>query len=276
MRYIFFGTPQFASLVLEKLVNSGFNPLAVVTNPDRPVGRKKILTAPTVKAGIGNTIKVLQPEVFDDSFIKELKLVGADVGVLAAYGKIITKEVIDVFPKGIVVVHPSLLPKYRGATPIQSVILNGEKATGVTLFLMDEQVDHGKIISKSQLSISNDDTYETLLQKLAQLSGDSLVDILLKYLEGKIMPKEQEHSMATYTKKIKTEDGFVDFKKESPEIIWRKVRALNPEPGVWTNWNSKRTKILEANFKNGQLTIKKIQIEGGKPQNSNLLYSTKH
>ncbi len=284
MKYIFFGTPEFSAIILDKLIKADFVPTAVVTNPDRPAGRGKILTASAVKtrimnqeSGIRNTIKILQPETLDGLFINELESVGAEAGVLVAYGKIIPKEVINVFPKGIIVIHPSLLPKYRGATPIQNAILNGDEKTGTTLFLMDEKIDHGPIIANKKAGIMNDDTYETLSQKLAGLSGDLLINTLPEYLEGRVLPKEQNHSQVTYTKKFTSEDGFVDpvdlkealEKKRPPkaEIIWCKVRALNPEPGVWTIWKGgRRMKILEADLINGNLNLKRVQFDGEKPR----------
>lgn len=302
MKYIFFGTPQFASIILEKLINAGLVPAAVVTNPDRPAGRKKILTASAVKNLIFKKIEIFQPEKLDDRFIGDIKRIKAEVGVLVAYGKIVPQEVMNVFSKGIIVVHPSLLPKYRGATPIQNAILNGDEETGITLFLMDEKIDHGKIISKSRLSIFNDDTYETLSKKLADLSADLLIKVLPDYSAGKVQLQSQNDSEAAYTKKFTSEDGFVDpidlkeaLEKKRPsvapigamegkaEIIWRKVRALNPEPGVWT-WacikmgqpsfasqceaseGRRRMKILEADLINGNLNLKKVQFEGEKPR----------
>lgn len=279
MKYIFFGTPEFSKIILEKLVGANFIPVAVVTNPDRPVGRKKIITSSPVKFKILNSkfkINVLQPEKLDHQFIHEIKSLGAEIGVLAAYGKIIPQELIDVFPKGIIVVHPSLLPKYRGATPIQSVILAGpssaqasagkEIETGTTLILMDDKVDHGPIISFKKLSKSDFDSFETLSKKLAELSADLLIETLPKYYSGEIKPQPQNHSEATYTKKFASEDGFVDLEKKSPEEIWRKVKALNPEPGVWTIKDNRRMKILEVDLIDKKLVLKKIQFDGEKPK----------
>ena len=269
MKYIFFGTPDFSKIILEKLILANMPPMAVVTNPDRPIGRKKIITPSHVKKliqDLGSKIQILQPEHLDHQFIQEVKNLGAEIGVLAAYGNIIPQELIDAFPKGIIVVHPSLLPKYRGATPIQSVILAGEQETGTTLIVMDDKVDHGAIISNSQFSISNDDNFETLSKKLADLSADLLIETLPKYYSGEIKPELQNHEEATYTKKFATEDGFVDLEKNSPEEIWRKIKALNPEPGVYTFKDGRRMKILEADLIDGKLVLKKIQFEGEKPK----------
>lgn len=268
MKYLFFGTPEFAAIILEKLITVGMPPALVICNPDRPAGRKKIITPPPTKIlAEKNQIPVWQPETLVNfqSEILNFKLDKIDFAVVAAYAKILPKEIIELPKLGIVGVHPSLLPKYRGSTPIQSVILNGEQETGTTLFLIDEKVDHGSILAVDHLPITKNDTYETLLKKLAELSGDLTVKILPKYISGKITPQTQNEAEATYTKKIGTQDAFVDCDKDTPESIARKVRALNPEPGTWTILNGKRTKILEAEIIEGKLKLKKIQIEGKKP-----------
>ena len=269
IKYVFFGTPEFAAIILDQLIKSGLIPVAIVTNPDRPVGRKKLITPSPVKVAAGN-ISVLQPENLDATFIENLKNFNAEVGILAAYGKIISPAVFKIFPKGIIVVHPSLLPKYRGATPIQTAILNGDKETGAALFLMDKKIDHGYIISNFQVSIFNDDNYETLMKKLAVVSADLLIKNVPKYLNGEIEPLPQDESQATYTKKFSTEDGRVNLDKDEPELIWRKVRALNPETGALTLLQAqgklKRMKILEADLIEGKLVLKKIQFEGEKPK----------
>ncbi len=268
-RYVFFGTPDFAAVVLDELIAAGMAPVAVVTNPDRPAGRKKELTAPAVKIFINGAdvnIPVLQPEKLDEAFIAELKSIGAEVGVLAAYGKIVPRAVFDIFPKGIVVVHPSLLPKYRGATPIQSAILAGEDSTGTTLFVMDEKVDHGPVLTTAQVPLLDMDTYSTLADKLAEASAALLIDTLPKYVHGEITPVPQSETGVTYTKKFSGEDGYVDLEKNEPVAIWRKVRALNPEPGVWTTKDGKRMKILAADLVDGKLALTRTQLDGELPK----------
>lgn len=277
MNYIFFGTPDFAAIILKKLIDAGYPPKAVVCNPDRPAGRRKVLTAPAVKLKTEDLklkTTILQPEILDAAFITQLKSFNADFAVLAAYGKILPKEIITLFPKGIVGVHPSLLPKYRGATPIQSVFLNGEKETGTSLFILDAKVDHGLILAQEKLAINELDTRITLEKKLALLSADLLIKTLLDWVEGKIKPKTQIESEATYTKKIATEDGFVDLEKDDPLLIYRKIKALNPEPGVYafiTKGDKKiRLKILEAELRDGKLILTKVQEEGKRPRSFGL------
>lgn len=273
--FVFFGTPRFAAIVLSTLLEHGLSPATIVTNPDRPVGRKKIITPPPTKIlAQKSNIPILQPESLSHSKF-EIQNSKFTLGVLAAYGKIVPKEVIELFPKGIIGIHPSLLPKYRGATPIQNALLEGDAKTGVTLFLTDEQVDHGKIISNAELLISNEDTYLTLEEKLAKLGAELLAQTLPGYLDGTIVPKEQEHAEATFTKKFSTDDAFVPIQdleaalegeKEKAVRIDRMVRALNPEPGAWTLQNGKRMKLLGSRITEDKLLLTKIQLEGKKPQ----------
>ena len=269
MQYVFFGTPDFAAVILEKLIEADFIPQAVVCNPDRPVGRKKIVTPPPVKSFILNhesrSIKVLQPEKLDSSFKSQISSFKSNFFIVAAYSKIIPKEILAIPKLGSIGVHPSLLPRLRGPTPIQTVILNGEKETGVTLYLMDEKIDHGKIISNLKFQISNLDTYETLMKRLDQSAATLVVEIIPKLIKGEIRPVTQNETEATHTKKFTAEDGFVDLAKDDPMVIDRKIRALNPEPGVWTIQNGKRLKLLEAKLSGGKLVLKKIQREGKNP-----------
>lgn len=261
MNYAFFGTPDFAAIILEKLIAAHIPPVLVVCNPDKPVGRKKIITPPPTKLlAIQHNIPVSQPEKLEVD-----KLSDAEFAIVAAYSKILPKKIIDSLDGGVIGVHPSLLPKYRGPSPIQTAILNGDKETGVTLFLIDERVDHGPLLIKREVQITNHN-YKELEKELAGLSGDLIIEALPKFIKGEIKPQPQDETQATYTKKFKTEDAYVNLEKDNPMIIERKVRALNPEPGVWTMKNGKRMKILEAELKDGKLLLKKIQFEGKKPR----------
>lgn len=266
MKYIFFGTPEFAAIILEKLAKAKMPPALVVCNPDKPAGRKKIITPPPVKIIAQKyDIEIWQPEKLETGKISKF-----DFAVVAAYATILPKGFLAALPDKFVGVHPSLLPKYRGATPIQSVILAGEKETGTTLFILDEKVDHGPILAARKLATSDKETYNSLLQKLAELSGDLLVETLPEFAKGKIRPRSQNEVAATYTRKFSTEDAQVDLDKDDQMLIERKVRALNPEPGVFTLSPSKgglvRIKILGASVKDGKIVLEKIQIEGKKPQ----------
>ncbi len=276
MKYLFFGTPEFAFSILSGLFIADLSPMGVVCNPDRPVGRKKVITPPPVKTlALENGIKIFQPEKlsgFDAN--------GADFAIVAAYSKIIPQNVLDMFPKGVIGIHPSLLPKYRGATPIQSAILAGEKETGVTLYMMDGKVDHGEIINNGKIKISEDDSYSSLENKSAELAVALVLEFIKNFNAGKIITMKQDESRATLTKKFVTQDGFVD-----PEVlseaqngasldkaiaISRKIKALNPEPGVFTlspsRGGPRRMKILEVELSDGKLKLKRVQYDGEKPK----------
>jgi len=279
-RYAFFGSPEFAAIVLAKLIDAELPPTIIICNPDRPVGRKQIITAPAVKIevrkkNLESRIEILQPE--KPSEVKDkLAALNLDFAVVAAYSQILRKDILAIPRLGIIGVHPSLLPKYRGATPIQSTILNGETETGVTLYKMGEGVDDGPILATSDnIQITSDETYETLHNKLAEIGGNLLVKIIPSFIAGIIRPQPQNNANATLTKKFETQDGFVDpvilrqaqdGDLEKAKEINRRVRALNPEPGIWTVLNNKRTKILEVDVIDGRLKLKKIQADGGKPQ----------
>lgn len=277
-RFAFFGTPAFAATVLAKLIANDFIPDTVVTNPDRPVGRRKIVTPPPVKQilleqdeSIRERIRLFQPE-----HSKELPLIPGgpyDFFVVASYGFILPKELLALPRLGTIGVHPSLLPRHRGASPIQNTILEGDREAGVSLFLIDEKVDHGPVVARETLDgydISSI-AYPELHDTLAELGGNLLVRTLPKFIEGKLAPEVQDESKATYSKKFTTDDARVDLEKDAPEMIWRKVRALNPEPGVFTMSTSKggprRMKILDADFSSGKLTLRRIQMEGKLPEN---------
>lgn len=267
--FAFLGTPEFAAIILEEIIKAGMTPALVVCNPDKPVGKKKIITAPPTKIIAQKyNIPVWQPEKIEtEEFRNKFKKI--DFALIAAYSKILPKEIIYAPRKGALVIHPSLLPRHRGATPIQNAILAGDEITGATLILADEKVDHGPIIAGKELEIKKDENYESLMERLAKLSSELILKTIPDWLADKIKLQTQNENYATCTKKFKTEDGFVDLEKESAETIMRKIRALNPEPGVWTIQNDKRTKILEAKLIDGKLKITKIQTEGKKPQSVN-------
>jgi methionyl-tRNA formyltransferase len=273
MRFAFFGTPQFAATVLEKLIAKDLVPDTVVTNPDRPVGRRKVVTPPPVKQvlmeqdeSVRERIRLFQPE-----HSKELPLIPGgpyDFFVVAAYGFILPKELLALPRLGTVGVHPSLLPRHRGASPIQATILQGDREAGVSLFLVDEKVDHGPVIARETLDGYDVASmhYRELHDVLAELGGNLLVRTLPEFIEGNITPKAQNESKATFTKKFTADDAFVDLEKDAPETVWRKVRALTPEPGVWTRRDGKRMKILDADYRGGKLVLRRTQMEGELPK----------
>lgn len=269
MKYVFFGSPEFAAIILRCLIATGMPPALVVCNPDRPVGRKKIITSPPTKMiAAKHGIPVCQPERLsvDSLSLTPSSFSSIDFFLVAAYAQIIPEKVLKLPRLGTIGVHPSLLPYYRGATPIQSVILNGDTETGVTLYTMDDKMDHGEIVKNEKCKVKNEETYTTLLKKLAELSGVLLIETLSKFMKGEIILTPQDHTQATFTKKFETADGFVDLAKDDPIIIDRKVRALNPDPGVYTFVDGKRRmKILETEIVDEKLQLIKVQMDGKKP-----------
>ena len=278
-KYVFFGTPRFAEIVLKGLIAAGFPPMAVVCNPDRPVGRKHVITPPPTKMvaiGTSSDIDVLQPEKLDDMLVKRVAEYGPDFFVVAAYAKIIPAAVLAIPRLGAIGTHPSLLPSFRGASPIQTAILAGETKTGATLYLMDEKMDHGPILAQRALSLDPLTTnYEALEWELAALSATLLAETIPLFMEGAIHPLPQDESRATFTKKFITENGFIkdaeleeaqEGVSDKAELIVRTVNALNPEPGVWTMRNGKRIKLLEARMNGGALKLVAVQEEGQKPK----------
>ena len=266
LKIVFFGTPEFAVPALQSLLANDFNIAAVVTQPDKPVGRTKVLTAPPVKVlAQENNIPVLQPDKFSNLTIKQLNNFTPDLFVIVAYGKILPQELIDIPHFGAVNIHPSLLPKYRGPSPLQAQILNGENKTGVSIMLIDNEMDHGPILKNYELRITNYAKYnqETLGKELFEIGAKHLPKTIEKYISGEVKPQEQDHSQATFTKLIKKEDGEIDWTKPA-EYIEHMTRAYWPWPSAYgqlTTYNLQlTTKILKAhvgqeqtNFKPGTL-----------------------
>lgn len=280
-RTIFFGTPQFAVPALESLIKDNrFDVVAVVTEPDQKSGRgKKIVFSPVKLTAMKYNITVLQPEKMQAISYK-LKAKSFDAAVVCAYGQIIPKKILEITKYGFINIHPSLLPKYRGPSPIQTAILNGDRKTGVTIIKVDEKMDHGPILAQQGLEfpnkyqISNDQisklNYLEISKILSKLGAELLIKILPGYLEGKIKPKAQDHKKATFTKLIRKEDGLINW-NEPVEIIERRIRAYFPWPGTYTFLNKKRFKIIKAHLKTstsgvevGKLVLDLVQLEGKK------------
>jgi methionyl-tRNA formyltransferase len=247
MRFIFFGSSEFAKIILKKLLDFKMKPFLVITNPPRPKGRKKILSpTPVYLLAQENNIPVLTPEKLNDQdFINEFKKLKPDLVILTAYGKIIPSELLNVPSKGFINLHPSLLPQWRGATPIQSAILNGNTETGISLILMDEQVDHGPIIQSAKYKIQEKRLiYEELSTELAILGAELIIETIPRFLKGEISPVPQDHSLATYCQKILPEDEKIQWNEANIQID-RKVRAFNPQPGAYTKViHSERNELI--------------------------------
>lgn len=267
---VFYGTDEWVSIpVLEELISKGFIPKIIITVPDSPQGRKFQMTPPPVKVWAEkNNIKVLQPERLDDKFISQLKSLGEiDLQIVASYGKILPKEIIDIPKYKTVNVHPSLLPYYRGATPIESAILDDQKETGVTIIEMDEEMDHGPILAEELYMFREWPSKEMISRTLAHLGGQLLADIIPDLIKGRIEKKEQDHKHATFTKKITKDDGLIS-PEHSPRKNFLKFIAYNPWPGIFffVNHNDKkiRVKITEASFEDDLFVVHRVIPEGKK------------
>src|SRR5277367_5405610 len=234
MKIVFMGTAELSCASLEKLAGT-FSVIAVVTQPDKPKGREMKLQFSSVKI-LAEKLKllVLQPaKARDEKFISELRELKPDLIVVVAYGQILPQSILDLPKFGCVNVHTSLLPKYRGASPIQSAILNGETETGVTIMKMDAGLDTGEIISQARTPILPEDNSQTLHDRLAQVGADLLAETIPDYDAGKIPPKPQPAEGASYAAKIKKEDGKIDW-NELAEKILNRLRAFTPWPGAFT------------------------------------------
>ncbi len=247
IKTIFTGTPEFATYYLNAILKDDrFEIIGVVTQSDKPSGRKKeIIPSAVKKIALENNIPVFQPEKLkeDTKLLETLKCLEPDLMIVVAYGQIIPKEILQIFKFGTINVHPSLLPKLRGASPVQSVILNGENKTGVTIMLMDEKMDHGPILSQIELPLTGEETNMDLHKKLADSSRELLIDTIFKYLNKEIEPKEQKHEEATFCKIISRENAQINWSKSAEEIK-RMIYAFDPWPGTWTTLNNKRVKIF--------------------------------
>ncbi|MDP3901053.1 MAG: methionyl-tRNA formyltransferase [bacterium] len=252
MKIIFLGTSEFASHILERLVHNGARPSLVVTTPDAPAGRSlKPSPSPVKVASQKLRLPCMQPEKLNKEAVARIKEENPDLLILAAYGKILPKELLEVPKKGALNIHPSLLPKFRGPSPVQSFLLSEEEETGVTLMLMDEEVDHGPVIVQKICKVEGRPTAEELKNQLAEVGADLLIETLPLWIEGKIEAKEQKHKEATYTTSFEREDGRIDWEKPA-EYIERQVRALYPWPGTSAEHETGGIKVLSSRIQESE------------------------
>lgn len=252
---VFFGTSHFAVPILEKLISDErFVIKAVITQPDRPVGRHQQVEESPVKAiAKNNNIPILQPDkIKSPEILAALKKIDAELNIVAAYGQIIPDNILNLPQHNSINVHSSLLPLYRGASPIHNAILNNEKETGVTIMLMDAKMDHGPILSQQSVKIMNDDITPSLELRLAEAGANLLVKTAIDWVAGKITPQEQDHSQATFTKILTRQDGHIDW-NNSAEYISRQRRAYAPWPGIFTFWQDKKIELLNVEVVNRDL-----------------------
>lgn len=277
MRIVFFGTPREAAGVLKTLFGSRHDVVAVFTQPDRPKGRGlKVEPSAVKRLAAQRGLKVLEPEKLSDEKIKEaLVELNADIGVVVAYGKIIPSELLSIPKSGMINIHASLLPKYRGAAPIQWALLNGEKETGVTIFKLAEMLDAGDVIAQESVKIEGGDNAGSLGRKLFDAGGGLLLKILDDLDSGKAKFTKQDETKVTYAPKITKAIGSIDW-RDPAEKIFNKIRALAPQPGAFTYHRKKILKILAAEY--GPLAEKRSApgtiVEVAK--NSGFVVSTSH
>lgn len=291
MHVVFMGSPEFAVPSLEGLLKAGWQVVAVYTQPDRPAGRGRHFQPPPVKRiALERGLQVLQPESLRPAAeVERLRSLEPGVIIVAGFGQILRPRVLEIPPFGCINVHPSLLPRHRGASPVAGAVLAGDEETGVTLIQMDAGMDTGPIIAQARLGITAEDTTGSLTLKLAQMGAELLTQVLPDWVEGKLVPKPQEEALATYTRPLTKEEGEIDWALPAREI-WRRVRAFQPWPGAYTWWQGRLLKILGASpidevgggppglvlssplgaslkvaTGEGMLLLQRVQLEGGRP-----------
>ncbi len=250
-KIIFMGTADFGAPVLEKLADSRENRIAVVTQPDRPQGRgRKILPTPIKKIALDKGLEVFQPEnINDEESIERIKEFNPDIILVVAYGQILSGHILNIPKIGCINIHGSLLPKYRGAAPINRAIINGEKETGITFMFMQEKVDAGEIIFQEKIDILADETCGELYNRLSDLSARSLPKLLEKIKSGKIERISQANKLATFARKMNKEDGKIDW-SDKGERVYNLIRGTIPYPGAFSYYQGRKLKITRARFLN--------------------------
>lgn len=244
------GTPEFAVPPLKKLFDEGYYIEAVVTQPDKPKGRgMKIAFSPVKEFALKKGIEILQPDRIkgNEEFINKLKEISPDVIIVVAYGKILPETILNLPPLGCINVHASLLPKYRGAAPINWAIINGEKETGITTMLMNKGLDEGDILIKKAIPILEDDDAKTIHDKLSLLGGEVLSDTLKKLVEGTLRPVKQDDNESSYAPIIDKTMGYIDWSKNA-NVIRNLIRGLSPWPGCYTFYKNKMLKIWKTDI----------------------------
>lgn len=287
MNIVFMGTPDFAVKALREIYNSNHKILAVVTQPDKPVGRKAIITPCCVKVEAQNlNLKTLSYEKISKTGVEDLKALEPDVLVTCAYGQILSKEILDIAKYGVINIHASLLPKYRGSAPIQWAIINGEKQTGVTIMQTALGVDTGDILMQESTDIGEYETAVELFERLSNIGAKLIVKALNELENGTLTPTKQNEQDATHVKMLSKSDGLIDFNKTAFEIV-NLIHGLNPWPCAFTYLDGKMLKIFKAEVinesgdigkvlssdiqngliigtKQGSIKVKELQLEGSK------------
>lgn len=247
MKIVFMGTPDFAARALEALIDAGHEITAVVTQPDKPKGRSsELIPSPVKVCACRHQIPVMQPKrIKTPEAVAELKQYEADVYVVAAFGQILSREILDIPPYGSLNIHASLLPKYRGSSPIQRVILDGEEKTGVTIMQMDEGIDTGDMLYKKEIPILPEDDFESLHDKLMYLGGEAIVEALELLTLGKLIPEKQDDALSCHAPMIDKSMGEIHFEMSAVQID-RLIRGMTPWPSAFTYYKGKQLKVWKA------------------------------
>jgi methionyl-tRNA formyltransferase len=263
LNLVFCGTPQFAIPTLQKLVDAGFRVQLVVTQPDRPKGRGlELVPSPVKQSALKLSLPIAQPDRIktNDEFRAQLTAMKPDAIIVVGYGRIIPQWMLDLPPFGNINLHASLLPRYRGAAPIQWAIANGETVTGVTTMRIDAGLDTGDILLQQQIAIAPDDTAETLAPRLASIGADLMVETLRGLEGGTVGPRSQDNAQASLAPILEKEDGLVDFSRSAPEIFNR-IRGFQPWPGAYTKFRGKNLQILKARLANAALLPGELHVD---------------
>jgi len=247
LRVVFMGSPEFAIPSLEHLILNRYQVVAVYTQPDKPAGRGySVASSPLKRAAIGRELPVVQPvSLKEPEAVAQLAGFHPEVVVVAAFGQILPQSVLDMPRYGCINIHPSLLPKYRGVSPVAAAILAGDEFTGVSIMLMDRGLDTGPVLARAQIAVSGQDTTGSLTARLSLIAAQLLQDVLMRWLRGELTPQPQNEAEATYSAPVSKEEGKIDWHLPAVDI-WRGVRAFQPWPGCYTSWQGKRLEIIEA------------------------------
>ena len=261
MRVIFMGTPDFAVTPLELLVLNQYQVVAVYTQPDRMAGRGRPLVAPLSKtAALSLDLPVIQPTgLKSKEVVKQLAGFHPDVIVVAAYGQILPQSILDIPAHGCINIHPSLLPRHRGVSPVSATILAGDAFTGVSIMLLDKGLDTGPVFTRAQVPVSARDTAASLMAKLSLIGAQLLIEVIPRWARGELVPQPQNETEVTYSEKIPKEAGEIDWFLSAVDI-WRRVRAYHPWPGCYTTWQGKQLKIILSIPLAGEGTVKAGQV----------------
>ena len=264
-RVVFMGSPEFAVPALRAL-KGDCDVVGVVTQPDRPAGRRRELRPPPVKKqAMDLGLPIMQPEKLRaPDAMEQLRSWKPELIVVAAFGQILRPDVLSLPPRGCLNVHGSLLPRWRGAAPVQAALLAGDSETGITIMKMDQGVDTGAIISQEAIPIDQEDTAGSLLEKLSRLGAELLIETLPGYLSGEVRPQPQNEAEATYAPMLKKENGLLDFTRPAEELA-RRVRAFNPWPGAYLKWKDQNLKVHRAHAEAGDASVQERLVYQGRP-----------